>query len=825
MKTKFLSDILLIEGIQVPVAEATYSASVGADAQMTFRIPYTERAEYLKPRSLIHFFWVDSDQDQAMFGFVGDLVAMGIAKSGSGVPSIVLNAVGHSQYWSSVSLFNTTGLGKEWKEVANFVGSQVVNEGGSSSSIFSSGSSHAFYNKLIQTFSSPPKSFPKIKGVLGGTMHLLEYVGGWLHGRHAYKGLNDFTSFAELRLKLMQQILASKTDSSSVLLLKKKGLKDWAKNVIGRRGTMVSFDQLLQQFFQFIFYVKVPVFAGPYFPGGLKKKEKKINAVKSLSASDRKALERVAKLLWSARGALEKSVGSVAISSDLRSSTVFHRAESDLYEAVMAVGDVSSRYRPHCVYSIWKKYKRFYSKMEKETSTPQWDVYVRDLERRILRCLNSLPLLKKNRYYKKTKIVDVYEPDVLGTVGIWPELLFSPPPRFNVLFPDFIVDFRYNRNIIQEPTRLMMRAGQTRKGDIFSGGHTKMKVFFAPDTPNIRGAVKMGSTEFAKSVMPHEVFTGIVPIQKQVPWAGAYKINAHGTTEYVQRLTNYEYLKARYQSRQGQIRCVFRPQLVVGMPMLIIPSYVTDEKKLGEYLAVKDKDAKAEEMVPDAYLGYCQSITHTLSPSGSSTTVTATYLRRHREDEGMDKTKKVKVRIGTKRQKKLRYLTVLIEDGLGGDPAALVRKHLGLEVDHAEYWRVAQQTEVFIYYLEKKNGKVRWGYGTWRGTVGYKLKDRGNYSEIVSNQYEVKTGRVYRVAVLDNGTVKVPIYGAKEVHLSFEDMVTPPWLDKKWHPQHIDKTYDELFGATSILDPVQESFETCMITDLIIPDDDDERER
>jgi len=102
----------------------------------------------------------------------------------------------------------------------------------------------------------------------------MEMVGGFYHGKTVFKGLNDFTSMAELRLKLMQQLLVTEGDSSAQLLLKKSGMKKWAKSVIGRRGTMVSFSQILQQLFSFVFYQRTPVFGAPYFNANKIVKEK-----------------------------------------------------------------------------------------------------------------------------------------------------------------------------------------------------------------------------------------------------------------------------------------------------------------------------------------------------------------------------------------------------------------------------------------------------------------------------------------------------------------------------------------------------------------------
>lgn len=812
MKTKFLSGRLFLEGIEIPVASATWVGTVGQDSQLSVQVPYTPKAAYLKPRTLGHFFWVDSDYDKPMFGFTGDLVAMAVVRAHDDV-SIVLTFLGHTNYWSTAYIFNVTGLGKEGREIAYFVGAQTVKDG-AGSSIFPEGSS-GLYSRLVRILSSPPKSFPRIKGTLGGVLHLMEHVGGWYHGKTVFKGLNDFLSLAELRLKLMQQVLASPTDSTSILLLKKKGIRDWAKNIIGQRGSMVSFSDLLNKFFQFIFYIRAPIFAGPYFPETKETKTVTRRVRYGLSPSDRDKVVELLRLIGSLRAQLWTSYRYYNIGVGSQPSKHYRSMDTLFRKAVELEKDIRfpKSYTP-CLgwaYSIFHSNALRAIRSESGNSVI-WETWGRRVWEILGGCSDALErLLGRGSGYriKKKSWTEEY-PDRLGTVGIWPELIFSPPPKFNVAFPDFIVKWSMSRQFLSEPTRLMLRGQQVRKGDIFSGGYSKLKVYFAPDVPNIRGAVGLGTKKFARSIMPHERFTGIIPHQVQLPWANAYRIKAKGKSRYMQRLANYEYLKARYASRTGSLMMVFRPQVVPGLPMLIMPNTMSDED-VDKYLSAKSDEERiklADQLCPDQYLGFPVTVQHVLSPTSMMTNVSLTHVRTHREQEEdlgpQEATEKIKVGSRLADKKDSTFIKVLVDNRIS-NPEAAIRRHLaGEDIIGIQRLRRAYGVETNALILELKNGRVIKRTGTWIGLQQSLTKTViGKFALKYATRYVRKEATVYEVEVGTVKKVRVGIYKERKRKLSFEEMITPPWLDKKWHPENISETYESLFGTGSILDSVK----------------------
>ena len=760
---------LFIEGVEVPVVSVSWSGSIGQHARLSVQIPYSEKVIDLKPRSLCHLF-VQEDDD-LYFAFTGDLVSVGIARTKTSSQAVLI-MVGHTNYWESAYLFNVTGLGKEGKVIANFVGSRTYV--GSESSIFPGGSS-SLYMRLVRTLAKRPRSFPRLKGILGGVVSLLEYVGGWYHGKRAFRGLNDFLSMAELRLKLMQQIWAVEEDGSAVMIL--KNLRDWAKNIIGRRGSMVSFSQLLNQLFQFVFYQWVPVYAGRYRPPKTIKKRKTFVRIKK-AYTDKELVDMFKKLrdmvdqaekfsdfrlcrleFGRIRQAIKGRGWHKSYGLFLAANAVFVNLYAYLWDGAIA----------DPMHPITHKMKKHY----------RWrqDKIVQLLDKAIA----SLTQTKKIRGVKEWT---EEEYDRLMSALIIPELIFSPPPTCNVIFPDHITSFQLRKDFLGSPTRLMLRAESARKGDIFTGGYSKLKVYFAPDTKSIRGAVKMGSKEFARSVMPHELYTGIIPSNAQIPWSGAYKIRAKGRSDYVQRLANYIYLKERFKSRAVNIELRYHPDLIVGLPALVVVNPISKDRVLEvakELIEPKLVAQALQDEVPDQYLGYIVSIQHNITTKGSSTSVALQYLRTHREElESLgDAEAVVRTRVGTKvvDEPSTRTIRVAVHDVIKDQRAALAN-HFEV-VSAKKVWKLARPgdwpfiTEVGGRTVLFMHG-VRWPATTFSATV-WEVEVKGHSSK-----------------------KRVGVYKTTRRKLSFEERATPPWLDKKWHPENISDTYKSLLGVEAI---------------------------
>ena len=855
MKVKFLHARLFLEGIEVPLVSAVWNGSVGQPASASIQIPFSDVALRIKPRTTAFLFYKMEEGDDYL-GAALEVVAVGVAKTPAS-RSVVLQCQDHTSYWDTTYLFNVTGLKQAGKRLAYFVGAKVY-ESDSYSSIFPEGGSSSAYSKLVKVLNRRPKSFPRMKGLLGGVVSLLEMVGGFYHGKTVFRGLNDFTSMAELRLKLMQQLLVSEDDNTAQMLLKKSGIKKWAKSVIGRRGSMVSFSQLLQQLFQFVFYQRSPVFAPPYFNPNKIVHEKTHRRYKKLNVPDR-VVEEFMRWLYSARSQAEELESMITTGLVDTDYTPIGQS-TEIYDAEKQVQIIGKRLRPDYktkwihlnraaekLAQIWFPYENKFCQIYPlvrqiknvylERLSPGRVLKNKSAKAQITAVQNKLDIIERrvrgctgNRLVKKWKTRWTEEiPDRLGTTVIAPELLFSPPPRCNVIFPDFYTNLDYQRNFLGEPTRLMLRAGEVRKNDIFSGGYSKMKIFFAPDTETVRGAVKMGTKEFAKSVMPHEVHTGIVPSQQQIPWAGAYRLKVKGRTEYVQRLANYLYLKQRYGQRNATVNGVFMPQLLIGFPVLIIDKLVENPEVFDQWAELADADIEKQQEfltanVPEQYLGVIQSIAHTLKYDVLGTSVGVSYLRTHREqlDSLGDKKVKYKVRVGSKQVTEVTtYNIKLLIDGRFpkaqhprlimkwyGDALESFRRlgpgYVGFEGDIISYRQSRAKTNLGVWTrraAEWLSDGVSTELSAHVSTEPY-FKSAGRFLPGKLEQEQALMGSaIYEVILRPTyRLVRRGIYQVRERSLSFEELVTPPWLSKIWQFPKIDKTIKSLFGVTTIMD-------------------------
>jgi len=192
----------------------------------------------------------------------------------------------------------------------------------------------------------------------------------------------------------------------------------------------------------------------------------------------------------------------------------------------------------------------------------------------------------------------------------------------------------------------MLQGGSTRTS-IFGGGFSKLGIFFAPDIPSVRGSVKLSSKKFAKEILDHELFSGIIPAKANLPWAKAYQIKTKGGKKYalMQRLANFEYVKQHYASRTASVSGTFNPYFLPGFPSLIIDKHLSEaqlntyQSPIGEaefgivnkLIDIKDKRDLLATLVAPQYLGFCQQLTHTLNQQGGITSYNFTMVRTHRE--------------------------------------------------------------------------------------------------------------------------------------------------------------------------------------------------
>ena len=230
----------------------------------------------------------------------------------------------------------------------------------------------------------------------------------------------------------------------------------------------------------------------------------------------------------------------------------------------------------------------------------------------------------------------------LNCTLLMPDLFTVPPPQCNVLFPTQYMSVRYSRNWMSEPTRLIMH-GLTPAG---AEGRT---VYFSPNrTTGLLSGSKDSDTQQAvlhgtSFLMPHELMTGVLTsfenlgdmsvfrkINQKLNQADAAAAKKAGKpappqmytlNEFMQRAANYLFISKRFEGRTMQVECRFSPQLVAGLPLLLLDPQDAP-------------NPNATEADSTHYVGQVASIQHQFTATGGAST-SVTLVKCRRVDEGV----------------------------------------------------------------------------------------------------------------------------------------------------------------------------------------------
>jgi hypothetical protein len=154
------------------------------------------------------------------------------------------------------------------------------------------------------------------------------------------------------------------------------------------------------------------------------------------------------------------------------------------------------------------------------------------------------------------------------------------------------------------------------------------------------------ATRAARVLLPHEVYTGIVPHfewmgnikQMRVAEEGSKKFEKLG---YAQRLANFLFFRKRFSARSLALQGKFNPHVVAGLPGLVIDRFLSPEQaELYQAKGITEAERVEEDgnvVSPTQYLGMITSVAHNVNQGGGSTVVTMSQVRTHdEEDEYLD---------------------------------------------------------------------------------------------------------------------------------------------------------------------------------------------
>jgi hypothetical protein len=810
---------LFLEGVEVPVISAQIQIVGDAPAAATLQIIATDKALDILPRTVAHLFFFDfvdatsplttaDDEPPEDFNyknykllFAGEVQGISFAKE-PGNRSIILNCVDLSNYWDTTYQYNFQGQLLGGRREAAFIGANANLLNG----VLGHGA--GLISRLLSQHSV---NFPNLTGLLGGIVHVLEAVGGCYYGDNTFSGANPFTSIAELRLKMLQQIWAAEMDSSTKKLFTRKTFNMWMNREIGGLDKLVTFRGLVQLMQRFIYHEVYPNPAPLYVPKqtGLKKNKTTVTDVSQdpRTAKFWQEIESIEKARKQAQADLSqlRQTSDAAYMSDLQAALFY--MNTNLHTVAVTIPSVPGLNLLKDVSTMRDALKQISkwicsdsnslaidpSKLGNPNNTGEAD---KQLDRMFSAYTDITGAQIKQ---ERTIIYD--QQDRLNNQLFRPDIWFGAAPRCNVLFPELYSQFQWSRNFLREVSRMELQMTHEILGDssLFNLRN------YAPDVIDMRKGVKLSSRKFNSLIMRHELMTGIIPMYEKMTQANLFAMKAGDVKvggakiPYAQRAVNHQYFKHRFASRQMSASGRFNPWFVAGFPGVIIDrpmnaddlavaalpidsmltalasrpgsNYLNSSPTAGVGMS---KARMLQYLVSPQYTGVCVQLSHSITQQGGSTSYAFAQARVHREDVeflGVDKV------MLSKRTGKPSHPRTVVATLPANTPTVDGRGPRGGIITS-----VKDVTDSNI-------GKTLFMFP---GPGRIKIFQTGGDND--AKAWEIKE-------TIDRRT-KV------EVDMPIELAVCPPWIWDGWKNLKIGETYQQMIGTISITDPMEDSTPT-----------------
>jgi len=971
-KGRYLGLRLFLEGIECDIVSAVTTAGINRPGTATIDIPACDGAHILHPRTLVHLFYIESGYNivsteetiglpvdpndpfidhQALppdtvvktkrgdrlldvhalanwrLLFTGEVLGYSYVKV-AGVRHISLHCQDFTSYWQQAKLYwgKASTSSNSYKKTI-FTGATHLHVG--KRAVTKS-------NALVSLLMSRPSTIPQLPGVLGGVVNLLESAVGVydVHAAKRYRGVNDFMTQAELRLKLTRTIGASPDDDTSAQFLNVKSFRRYVRRISSKVKSTSSYLDLAQVFLGKCYHQWTSVAAPPLIPVGTqvasvktvipigvnfgksakgKKAKKALDTVKKAHAvvnkevlADNKRATDIIKGGGSDRDSHRWKGKETGLGTELNvgGAKEFAAAVEDTGIFSIDTAPLEERGDPKRLGGRSKREGALFSaahdiknlqKSNSETELKgntlkdkiQIDSHLKDgikdpheigMSKLDVRELHA----KLEKLVKKlskagggsTRTVTTLIPlnSRLHTVLFTPDIYMVPPPTCNVLFPDHYSSIRFNRKWMSEVTRLWLH-GRT------VSGRDKKDMYFAPNTDILNGPKAKDATDAVKKgisfLMQHERYVGVIPAIEGLGDNDIFK-RLHKKTvdtkrknrkarikdseegrdmagqaifspqEHLQRAANYLFFAKRYESRLMDVTARFSPQIVVGLPCLVLDplrgqksrfSVKTEksialEKTAGFEATPSDK--KSPLPMGTHYIGVVANIRHQLDASGGAISyIQLAKCRAHNEgvdlfappdEAGYASIHKMKRRHLSKKTKGVLLVKGFKEDGsvdIGDQGIADVVTEDGAQFKSFKRRRGASYSVSITRFfpddpeatlMDHPEGgltQVPGGYGLTlgkieRGSEGKRRLDP--FGEGIVNPHKSLSdhGQVtdpshgVHVDVTEKRTVTVFDFKPK---FSFEGTTTPPWFSPIYMPAAIGKEfYQKMIGCGSVLD-------------------------
>jgi hypothetical protein len=840
---------LFVEGVEIPIIAASVQTAPNSPAMCAIQIPPLAEATRFFPRSLVHVYFLDLYESQSPFVskrgpsaptqshspttyeqglvnsrdfrsaeeaidigerdirnqrykllFGGEFIGFQWTKS-SANRSIVLQCADFSNYWDYAYQWNNTDL-----------------FGPGIKALFSGGSTDLFTDfltdegsQIIQIINTPSAQFPKLKGLLGGLIHLLESIGGSYYYGKQYAGQNTFFSLAELRLHITQMITAYENDPTAANLLG-AGYDALFGRTLGGLGSQVSFRQAINALMSAIFHETYAIPTPMYVPGtegtvsGAVRRSMKnhpkykglveqtqnmvegLRALITAMASDDAASnasitrEEVKKTLQNMVRALKESMTVTRAVTEIQGARGFLGSASTVLGQALAK---TNKYTPGNAASAQSIITQLNSAIDQLKRVTEFELTAKTASKGVPARLNQ----------------QIFRPDV------W----FSAPPRCNVLFPEHWTSMDYQRMFLQEPTRFLLKTND----EFFGEDELFDQFFFAPRARTVKAQQRNLQGMLANDLLDHELFTGILPVFEKM---GELNIFAARTGKIdgkqpkiglAQRSTNFLYFKHRFAARGMSISARFNPYIAPGFPGLIIDKHV-DMQTLMHHQELVQKYASQngtstnqdiQKLLGTHFLGNFTQVVHTVDQRNGRTDIQCGFPRQYEESvEFLGATaedQKVMKRFGDNALRST-------------DVAAFNPPRVSsLGPNYGIIRRVTEVTDKYVADpLDRTPLLPLFLGGRREGTGELKIKvpaglqlEASEYGEdvatLVGNRTQLVTFRAFTIEE------EIPRYRQEVVDLPAEEYIRPGWYGDCWHSAKIGAVYEKFFGTGAITDPQQ----------------------
>lgn len=853
---------LFVEGVEIPCISAQVASAPNSPVMASIQIPPLAEGTRFLPRSLVHLFFFDFNEDAVSVQrtgtsitkapgpsayeqsgntggsaedlerdmqaqhykvlFVGELVGFAWSKRSTS-RSLVLQCQDLSNYWDHAFQFNNTNLfGPGYK------------------ALFSGGSTNLFTDLLSspgqiakQILMTPSARYPAMRGLLGGLIHLLEAMGGTYYYEKKYAGQNIFFSLAELRLHITQLITAYDKDPTARRLLG-GGWESLFGRSIGNLGDQASFRKILNKLAGIIFHETYGQPCPLYVPGtggtvsGFVRKnirnipklgELAYNA-EGLVASLKGVISAVDEYLLLDKPkdpralmdfAMDKAKENIkrlsfvqrACHENARKAESLKGLKSET-RSVQQTASQAARYFKTAATHIGKAIAAQRGRKVPDGKTASGNSTTQAIQKAISE-LQKIAQLEATVTPAKQAV-----PGQLKQQIFRPDVWFSAPPRCNVFFPDQYFDLNYSRSFLSEPTRLLLKTHD----EFFGEDILFDNFYFAPKALTLKSESNKLRKILQNDILDHELFTGILPVFEKM---GEFNIFAarsgivDGKTPKIgmaQRAANFLYFKYRFAARQMQVTARFNPYVACGFPGLIIDKYVDLETVMNQQAmknVLPEYAANAPERLPSLlgthFLANFTDVMHQVDQSNGVTTLSCSYARQVEESvEFLGAQQEEVISRKTRGPQSVRTTRV----------AALFAPRVGQQgpnrgrivsvVDVSDAYRSTDFDTADRVPLLGGSRDARTRQLASRVPIGFArlAKDYGNEVATLAGDPNI---------VLTFRAFDVTETAARErketVFLPPEEYIRPGWYGSCWHPAKISEVYYDFFDIGAITETTE----------------------